>query len=116
MSRSQRNKGLRGQNEARDVLEEREYRVVETSAGRACEDLFCLDPHGWPVSVEVPHHAHTRWDASRAQARAQAKVRGARWLLVRRVPGHSHAFVVKGDGTTPVASRRNGAREVHARA
>ncbi len=111
MSRTQRDKGNRGQREALDVLAERGYQIAETGTGRKCEDLFGCDPSGHPVSVEVKHHAHTRWDDFRAQARTQAKARKAAWLLMCRLPDHPYTFVVEGDGIEPVVWRGNGAKQ-----
>ena len=111
MSRTERAKGARGQREALDVLTERGWQVVEANAGRATEDLFAVDPAGRPVAVEVKYQAALRWGAFRAQARAQAKARGAAWLLMCRVPEHPFVFVVEGPDFGPTVWRGNGARK-----
>jgi len=108
MGRSERNKGKRGQSEALDVLTERGYAIAELSAGRACEDLYGMDPHGNAVAIEVKNTAATRWAATRTQARDQARRRGCSWLVMHRVPGHPYTFVVEGADMRPVVWRGAG--------
>lgn len=115
MSRRERDKGARGQREALDLLAERGYTVVETNSGRASEDLFALDPVGHAVAVEVKYHEATRWQDFRRQAREQARARRVSWLLMCRLPGHPHTFVVEGAEIAPVVWRGNGAPRESAR-
>ena len=92
MSGSQRAKGKRGESEAREFLRNRGYKVIPLRCGEKSEDILAtLD--GVTYAVEVKNCAIWNWARFRAQAMDNAEARGARWVLMMRVPFYK-AFVV----------------------
>jgi Holliday junction resolvase len=97
MSKMQRDKGGRGQREAKAVLESHGYHVSLLACGQKSEDLLAeYDTLTW--SVEVKHHAKPDLAAFEAQARRQAKELGLPWMLMVRLPKRPHTFLVLTDG------------------
>jgi len=105
-----RNKGRRGETEACHLLAERGWEIVELGPGRLSEDVLATDSAGRRFSVEVKNHRVWRLCAWRTQAKAQAKARGCRWLLLCRVPNMPGTFYVEGSCTVPTVWRGNVAR------
>jgi len=110
MSRSQRAKGNRGESEARDVLLERGYSIIETSRGRSCEDIIATAGTR-TYSVEVKWHELWNLKAWRRQAKANAAKRKAHWMLMVRITGAPHTFYVEDGDGRPRIWTGNGAAE-----
>lgn len=100
--RSNRRRGRETQCEAAKILTERDWSLIETSAGHAVEDIVATDPQGKTWSVEVKNHKLINLAAFRKQAMEQAERRKLPWLLMAKIEGEAGAFLVlrKGDGAT----------------
>ena len=48
-----RSKGRRGQQQARDLLTERDWTAAELNSGTSVEDFIAVDPDGKSYSVEL---------------------------------------------------------------
>lgn len=100
MSKSQRDKGRRGQREAADMLRSRDWSVAELNSGTVAEDFIAVDPSGRSYSVEVKNTVAIT-TAHRQQAMTQAKARKMPWMLVSRIAGTS-AWLVQRQAEQPV--------------
>ena len=93
MGRSQRQKGARGQREARAVLESHGYHVTQIACGIKSEDLLA-EYDGVTWSVEVKHCAVIDLARFERQAKEQAAERKMPWMLMVRLTGRPHHFLV----------------------
>lgn len=100
MSASSRDKGNRGEVEARALLAERDYEIIETSRGRSVEDIIA-EKHGRRISVEVKNTAALTIGAFRKQAKEQARKRKCAWMLMWRIEGYPRTFYVEGTDIAP---------------
>ncbi|MEW6489814.1 MAG: hypothetical protein AB1578_18135 [Thermodesulfobacteriota bacterium] len=101
MGASQRRKGREGQCQARHLLEDRDWSVLELKAGVRSEDLVVEDPHGRRYSLECKKQKVVDLPRFLAQARAQAKTRKLPWALLAHLHGTSSwLFVRQGERPT----------------
>jgi hypothetical protein len=101
MSKAQRDKGRRGQLEARHMLQSRDWSVAELNGGTSAEDFVACDLVGGKTySVEVKNTVAITV-AHRKQAMEQAKRRRLPWLLMSKVAGTS-SWLVQREGDKPV--------------
>lgn len=82
-----------------NILRDRDWTVVDTSSGMACEDGFCIDPFGTAWAVEVKN-TQSITTAHRRQAMAQAKKRRANWMLLSKIEG-TPCWLVQRQGMKP---------------
>ena len=95
-----RAKGRRGQQEAQNLLRDRDYSVAELNAGSAVEDFLAVDNFGVTWSCEVKN-TQAITTAHRKQAMEQAKKRRLPWLLLSKIAGTS-SWLVQRQGMQPV--------------
>ncbi len=100
MSKAQRDKGRRGQAEFGNLIRSRDWDVVDTSSGMACEDMLAKDPAGRYWSCEVKNTVAIT-TAHRAQAMKQADKRKLPRLLASKIAGTS-AWLIQRKGEKPV--------------
>ena len=100
MSKASRDKGRRGQRDAQDLLQSRDWSTAELNGGTAVEDLIAVSPDGKSYSVEVKNTVSIT-TAHRAQAMAQAKARKLPWMLLSKIAGTS-SWLVQRQGERPV--------------
>jgi hypothetical protein len=97
VSAAQRNKGRRGQQEARDLLTHR----AELNNGTAVEDFWaCNLVAGKTYSVEVKNTVSIT-TAHRKQAQMQALKSKLPWMLLSKIAGTS-SWLVQRQGMAPV--------------
>lgn len=94
-----RDKGRRGQTEAKNLLLDRDWTVADLSAGIDCEDLIAVDGDGKSWCVEVKNCAGIL-PAHLKQAREQAKRRKLPWMLMSKIEGSS-SWLVRRQGCEP---------------
>ena len=94
-----RNKGRRGQREAKLLLAERDWRFVEVNAGEADADILAIDQKGRTWCVEVKNTAAIT-TAHRAQAMKQAQAKRLPWMLMSKVAG-TPCWLVQRQGVAP---------------
>ena len=99
MGKSQRDKGRRGEGTVALLLEERDYIVTDTTAGKTEPDLIALKD-GIMWAVEVKDHIVLHPNQWRKQARENAKRKKMRWMLVYHLPGY-RSWVVERQGCDP---------------
>lgn len=95
-----RSKGRRGQQQARDLLTERDYSVAELNAGTSVEDFLAIDTNGNTWSVEVKN-TKAITTAHRDQAMKQGKSRRLPWMLISHISGTSF-WLIQRQGMNPV--------------
>lgn len=101
MSAAQRNKGRRGQLEARDLLTSRDWSVAELNSGTASEDFWACDlSTGKTYSVEVKNTVSIT-TAHRKQAMTQAARAKLPWMLLSKISGTA-SWLVQRHGEKPV--------------
>ena len=100
MRKAQRDKGRRGQAEFGNLIRSRDWDVVDTSSGMACEDMVAKDADGVYWSIEVKNTVAIT-TAHRAQAIAQGNKRKLPWLLASKIAGTS-AWLIQRKGEKPV--------------
>lgn len=100
MSKSQRDKGRRGQREAADMLRSRDWSVAELNGGTVAEDFIAVDPNGKSYSVEVKNTVAIT-TAHRHQAMRQAQARKLPWMLLSKIAGTS-SWLVQRQAEQPV--------------
>lgn len=86
MAKASRDKGRKGQREAKNVLQDRDFNVIETNSGTSVEDFVAIDPDGKAWAVEVKNTVSIT-TAHRAQAMTQAKARRLPWMLLSKIAG-----------------------------
>ena len=100
MGKASRSKGRRGQQEARTLLESRDWTCAELNAGTSAEDFIAVSPEGKSYSAEVKNTVSIT-TAHREQAMRQAKARRLPWMLLSHIAGTS-SWLVQRQGETPV--------------
>lgn len=100
MGKLSRTKGRAGQSMFSNMLRDRDYNVVDTTAGKTTEDCLAIAPDGVIWSVEIKKTAMIT-PAHLKQAMAQAKERKARWMLANHIAGTS-SWLVRRQGMQPV--------------
>ena len=101
MSAASRNKGRKGQQEARALLQSRDWSVAELNSGTAAEDFWACDlNNGRTYSVEVKNTVSIT-TAHRRQAMAQAWASKLPWMLVSKIAGTS-SWLIQRKGEKPV--------------
>jgi hypothetical protein len=100
MGKLSRTKGRQGQTEFSNMLKDRDYNVVDTSAGMTVEDCLAIDVDGIMWACEVKKTALIT-PAHLKQAMDQAKARKARWMLANHLAGTS-SWLVRRQGMLPV--------------
>jgi hypothetical protein len=91
------------------MLKDRDWQVVDTSAGQSVEDMFAIDPNGVTWSVEVKK-TRLITEAHVKQAQEQARKRKARWMLANHIPGSS-SWLVRRQGQLAVIWHEKGENE-----
>ena len=86
--RATRDKGRRGQQAAKRLLADRDWRVIEANSGEAEADMLAIDTAGRTWLVEVKNTAAIT-TAHREQAMRQAKAKRLPWMLMSHVAGTS---------------------------
>ena len=109
MGAMQRRKGKRGESEARTVLAERDYAIIDTSDGLAVCDLIA-ERRGKRYAVEVKHNRSIDLAKHITQAKEQAKRLKCRWMLMARLDGYPYCFLVLTADTPPTVWRGKEAR------
>ena len=102
MSRMQRTKGRRAETAFKTELGNRDWSVIDISAGVNDADLVAIAPDGRTHLCEVKDHKlldPCRW---RKQAQEQAKKHRLPWLLAYHVPGYAGLWIVERQGERPV--------------
>lgn len=101
MRAASRNKGRRGQQEARELLQSRDWSVAELNAGTAVEDFWACDLiAGKTYSVEVKNTVSIT-TAHRKQCMNQAAKAKLPWMLLSKIAGTS-SWLVQRAGEKPV--------------
>ena len=95
-----RNKGRRGQCEAKNLLSEHDWVVNELNAGEQAADLIAVDPDGRAWMVEVKNSAGILL-AHRKQAMKQAGNKRMPWMLLSHIHG-TPCWLVQRQGMRPV--------------
>lgn len=99
MSKASRDKGRKGQREARALLTSRDWSVAELNGGTSVEDFIAVSPDGMSYACEVKNTVAIT-TAHRAQAMAQAKARKLPWMLVSKIAGSS-SWLIQRQGMRP---------------
>lgn len=99
MSKASRDKGRKGQREARALLTSRDWSVAELNGGTSVEDFIAVSPDGMSYACEVKNTVAIT-TAHRSQAMAQAKARKLPWMLVSKIAGSS-SWLVQRQGMRP---------------
>ena len=102
MSRMQRDKGRRAETAFKTELGNRDWSVIDISAGVNDADLVATDPTGKTWLAEVKDHKLLNPAKWREQAREQARKRRMPWLLAYHIPGYGGLWVVERQGARPV--------------
>lgn len=100
MGKASRSKGRRGQQEARALLESRDWSVAELNNGSEVEDFIVVSPEGKSYSAEVKNTAAIT-TAHRQQAMKQGQARKLPWMLLSHIAGTS-SWLVQRQGEKPV--------------
>ena len=101
MSAASRNKGRRGQLDARNLLTSRDWSVAELNSGTSAEDFWACDlTAGKTYSCEVKNTVSIT-TAHRKQAMTQAAKSKLPWLLMSKIAGTS-SWLVQRQGHDPV--------------
>lgn len=95
-----RNKGKRGERQAKDLLLSRDWIVSDLSDGLSNGDFLANDTNGNLYSVEVKFTVDI-CQKHRKQAQEQAKKRRANWMLMSHIPDTS-AWLIQRQGHNPV--------------
>ena len=90
--RATRDKGRRGQQAAKRLLADRDWRVIEANSGEAEADMLAIDTLGKTWLVEVKNTAAIT-TAHREQAMRQAKAKRLPWMLISKIAGTSDWLV-----------------------
>ena len=99
-----RDKGGRGQREARAVLTSHGYYCEALTAGLASHDLTATYD-GTTYAVEVKNCAAITLARHERQAREQGKKARLPWLLMERLDGYAHTFLTTGSDCEPHVMR-----------
>ena len=102
MSKMQRTKGRRAETAFKTELGNRDWSVIDISAGVNDADLVATDPTGKTWLAEVKDHKLLNPAKWREQAREQARKRLMPWLLAYHIPGYGGLWVVERQGSRPV--------------
>lgn len=95
-----RNKGRRGQCEAKILLYEHDWVVNELNAGEQAADLIAVDPDGRAWMVEVKNTLNIEMQ-HRRQARSQADKKRMPWMLMSKIAMTPY-WLVQRQGMRPV--------------
>lgn len=106
MSKASRDKGRRGQQQARELLQSRDWRPIELNSGQAVEDFIAIDTQGVTWSVEVKNTVAITVE-HRKQAMRQAESNRLPWMLVSHIAGTS-SWLVQRKGEKPVVWNAKG--------
>lgn len=96
-----RRKGRAGQTTFAAMLRDRDWGIIETSAGQKVEDIVATCPDGTTYSVEVKKRRVIDMLAFRTQAMTQAAARKLPWMVAAHVEGSS-SWLVWRKGEPPV--------------
>lgn len=100
MGKPSRDKGRKGQREAKELLADRDYEILaDTSSGLSTDDLVVKCPLGKIYSVEVKNTKSINIAAFRKQAITNAKRNP--WILVCKIDQTSSWLVLQ-KGARPV--------------
>ena len=103
--RATRNKGRRGQQEAKRLLADRDWRVIEANSGEAEADMLAIDTAGKTWLVEVKNTAAIT-TTHRQQAIRQAQAKRLPWMLASRIHGTS-SWLIQRQGMRPIVWSAN---------
>lgn len=95
--KTSRNKGRRGETEAKRLLKDRDYTILaDTTAGIATDDLLAQDSSGAIWSVEVKYRKNIEPTKFAGQARFQIRQkRQLRWMVLAHIEGTSGWLVLR---------------------
>jgi hypothetical protein len=88
-----RDRGKRGEREAKRLLQDRDWITDDLHDGAACADILATNPDGRVYVVEVKNCKLVNLPAFKGQAKRQAGKRP--WLLMCKLEG-SHSWLVCG--------------------
>lgn len=101
MSKASRDKGKRGEREAREILGDRDWTILANTAdGIEVEDIIASDPAGQVFSVEVKNTKQIDITAVLKQARNNAAKKKLPWLIMCKI-SQSKAWLVWAKGGHP---------------
>lgn len=95
-----RRKGRAGESAFKALLADRDWVVADLASGLEAEDLLATDPDGATWAVEVKNTMNIM-QAHYYQAKKQAVLRKARWMLANKISGTS-SWLVRRQGEKPV--------------
>ncbi len=104
--KSTRSKGRRGESEAKELLQSRDWVVADLSAGLSTEDLLATDTSGKTWAVEVKNTVSIT-QAQRKQAIQQSKNRRQSWMLMNKIAGTS-SWLIQRQGEKPTVWHNQG--------
>ena len=104
--RATRDKGRRGQQAAKRLLADRDWRVIEANSGEAEADMLAIDTAGRTWLVEVKNTAAIT-TAHREQAMRQAREKRLPWMLASKIAGTSD-WLIQRQGMASVIWREKG--------
>lgn len=95
-----RSKGRRGETAFKNLLTARDWTVADLTSGLASEDLLVIDGDGITWACEVKNTMNIM-QAHYFQAKKQAALRKARWMLANKIAG-TKSWLVRRQGEKPV--------------
>ena len=96
MGKMQRNKGRRGETMAKTLLTERDWTVVDLSAGCNDADLLAICPEtNITYLVEVKNQKLLKWEDWQRQAIEQGNKRKLPWMLMVKLPGYNSWIIAR---------------------
>lgn len=102
MGKSSRNKGKKGNREAKNLLLERDWTILaDTSDGISTEDLIAKSQYGTVYSVEVKNRKLINMLDFRKQASASAKKTKLPWMILAKICG-TRSWIMWMQGNEPV--------------
>jgi len=93
MGRSQRAKGRRGESAFASMLTERDYEVIDTTAGKTQCDIVAIAPDGTVWAFEVKNRLCWDWTGFYRQARESSG--RMRWGLALHIPETREWLIVR---------------------
>ena len=112
--RATRDKGRRGQQAAKRLLADRDWRVIEANSGEAEADMLAIDTAGRTWLVEVKNTAAIT-TAHRQQAIRQAVAKRLPWMLMSKITGTSEWLIQRRGESSVVWREKDGILELAVR-
>lgn len=95
-----RNRGKRGEREAKDILTSRDWVVADLTDGEACEDFLVFRPDDKQLFAVEVKNTKSISVTHRDQAKTQAKNRKAKWMLMSKIYG-TGSWLIQSEGEKP---------------